>query len=175
MLAWQIKNDGLVDIINNLTIKGQNVEDLMKGIGEILANSTKERFQKAEAPDGTPWVPNSETTLSAYLSKHKSNFTQSGDLSKSGRRRLGNKKPLQGETRALSTTIAWQLVGSVLYIGSPVVYAATQQLGAKKGAFGIYNNRPTPWGDIPARPYLGISDDDEIAIIDFLQEYYSTR
>ena len=65
-------------------------------------------------------------------------------------------------------------------VGTNLVYAATQQYGAKKGAFGSVKtslpNRsfdvPIPWGDIPARPFLGVSSEAErnikSAVLDFL-------
>lgn len=51
-------------------------------------------------------------------------------------------------------------------------YAATQQFGAKKGEFrSTKNGAPVPWGDIPARPFLGISADDEDKIIEIIQSH----
>ena len=50
--------------------------------------------------------------------------------------------------------------------GSPMVYAAAMQFGAAQGAFGrTRRNGPIPWGNIPARPFLGISADDETNIL----------
>jgi len=50
--------------------------------------------------------------------------------------------------------------------------AATQQFGAAKGAFGRTKfNGPIPWGNIPARPFLGISEEDESNLVDMLREY----
>jgi phage gpG-like protein len=50
-----------------------------------------------------------------------------------------------------------------------MVYAAAQQFGMKKGYAGRNSKgRPIPWGDIPARPFLGISDYDKATILDFI-------
>lgn len=53
-------------------------------------------------------------------------------------------------------------------------YAAAQQFGMKKGYAGA-NKRgsPIPWGDIPARPFLGISDHDRGMILDEISDYLS--
>ncbi len=54
-------------------------------------------------------------------------------------------------------------------IGSPSIYAGTHQFGAAKGAFGSTSKgAPIPWGDIPARPFLGLSDADEADIRDLI-------
>ena len=41
-----------------------------------------------------------------------------------------------------------------------------QQFGAKRGQFGA-----APWGDIPARPFLGASDDDQANIVRLVRSY----
>jgi len=50
-------------------------------------------------------------------------------------------------------------------IGSPMEYAAMQQFGGTKAEF------PNLWGDIPARPFLGISSQDENEILTILRNY----
>ena len=61
-----------------------------------------------------------------------------------------------------------------------VPYAAVHQFGARKGSFGSYsdtdkNGHPfagvSPWGDIPARPFIGLSADNEEDIRQTLIEY----
>ena len=134
-------------------------------IGEELTESTKRRFSTSTAPDGTPWAPNSTaTTLPSYLCSAKSNFKKDGTLSKRGQTRQANKRPLVA-SGILAHTITWQLVPEGVEIGSPKIYAGTHQFGAKQGQYGRdRRNHPIPWGDIPARPFLGLSADDESAI-----------
>lgn len=82
--------------------------------------------------------------------------------------------------------------------GTNLVYATTHQFGAKKGAFGSYVQEaaiggrraiadesqlaraaisgsvrqvPIPWGDIPARPFLGVSDETSTQIIDAISDF----
>jgi phage virion morphogenesis protein len=113
-------------------------ESLLKAIGEDLSESTKQRFGTGIAPDGSKWAPNRPATLAKYAG--------------------GGKKPLIGQTRHLSTEInyalrkggsAWELIW-----GSPKEQAAMMQFGGKKSQFRHL------WGDIPARPFLGISAAD---------------
>jgi phage gpG-like protein len=61
-------------------------------------------------------------------------------------------------------------------VGSSLEYAAVQQLGARRGQFGrTRRGAPIPWGDIPARPYLGISQADSSAILDIISQYLGAR
>lgn len=73
----------------------------------------------------------------------------------------------------LSTDInARPVSNSSIEIGSPAEYAPMHQFGAKKGAFGRTNRgAPIPWDEIPARPFLGISDEDNDMIRDVLLDF----
>lgn len=120
-------------------------------IGEALLNSTRERFRSQTAPDGSPWAALSPD----YRQRKKKNkdkiLTLSGDL-----RGLLNYQAGPREVR----------------IGTPLIYGETHQFGASKGAFGV-NKRgsPIPWGNIPARPFLGLSSEDETELLDILQDH----
>ena len=53
-----------------------------------------------------------------------------------------------------------------------MIYAAVHQFGAKKGQFGTAKNGSSiPCGDIPARPFIGVSDADESRIVEMLSEW----
>ena len=50
-------------------------------------------------------------------------------------------------------------------VGSTRIYAGAHQFGARRGACGTNKKgAPIPWGDIPARPFLGVSDADKKTI-----------
>ena len=56
--------------------------------------------------------------------------------------------------------------------GSNLVYAPTHQFGAEKGDFGSTSKkRPIPFGDIPARPFLGISEATTEEILDAIRDH----
>ena len=55
-------------------------------------------------------------------------------------------------------------------VGSNMEYSGVMQFGAARGAFGHSNGRPVPWGNIPARPFLGLSDQDQRNILDMVDE-----
>ena len=57
-------------------------------------------------------------------------------------------------------------------IGTNKIYAAVMQFGAAKGAFGTdAGGSSIPWGAIPARPFLGISDQDRTNIAATVDEW----
>lgn len=130
--------------INNLLAASVDLTPLMRSIGEHLLTTTRERFVDQKGPDGVPWAPLSESTKRRNVDKI---LTESGIL--------------QGQ-------LAYQARSDQVEVGSPTIYAGTHQFGASKGAFGSTSGgSPIPWGDIPARPFLGLStdDEDEIAAI----------
>lgn len=151
-----------LDYLGGMAERAANLAPVLKEIGVDLVESTQKRFSTATAPDGAPWAPKSAVTLMNY-SRYFAGVS---------------KKPLTGPTKALQTTINFVVNGpSSVSIGSPMVYAATMQYGAQQGEFGlgVYKTRngafPIPWGDIPARPFLGLSDDDHANVIKLVRSY----
>lgn len=177
MITIQVNDKQVLDVLAALTRRTQDLRPALREIGEDIAESTKRRFASATAPDGTPWEANSASTLIMFgnsLLGHRNKkgersyaYSKAGGvLSSKGMDRLVNKKPLTGETKALQRGINYQVNGtSSVSIGSPMVYAAMQQFGGTKAQF------PHLWGDIPARPFLGLSDPDKTNILEIVGSY----
>lgn len=112
-------------------------EPLLTDIGEALLLSVDERFERREAPDGTPWEPVSD----AYAKRKAAGRAtkRSGAVTDPG-----NVLEL---TRDLRRLTRYQVDGESLLIGSDREYAATHQFGDEKRG-------------IPARPIYGLSDED---------------
>ena len=137
--------------LDRLVKAGADLTPAMKEIGETLINSTRQRFFDHEAPDGTPWAPLTETTR---------------------RRKTRNVNKILTEEGTLRGGIAYQAGADSVLVGSPDVRAGTHQFGAAEGAFGtMANGAPIPWGDIPARPFLGLSDEDRSEIVAILLDH----
>jgi len=143
MMRIEVNHADVQAALNKLLDAVASLEPVFRDIGEYLTDSTKQRFVDGKAPDGTAWKANRKSTLA---------------------RKKGN-KPLIGENKRLSNELHYALFGNGLEFGSSMEYAAVQQFGATKGDFGkTKRGSPIPWGNIPARPFLGISDDDRDAI-----------
>lgn len=57
-------------------------------------------------------------------------------------------------------------------MGSGLIYAGTHQFGAQKGSYGSTSKgQPIPFGDIPAREFLGLSYADREEIESTVSDY----
>lgn len=149
---YQLVAQGLEEVSRRL----DDMTPIHKSIGEHVVEITKDRFKKGIDPDGNAWTPKKQATIDRYKER--------GD---------GNRPdPLIGPSKRLSSEIAQYADAQGVEIGSALEYSAVMQNGAKQGAFGRdKRNHPLPWGDIPARVWLGLSDEDEAAIIDIADEH----
>lgn len=160
--------------LNRLIAAVEDPTPAFKGIGETLLGSTKRRFDTETAPDGSHWAPNADLTLMRFLNARGSNWTKGGGLSAKGMARLGSKKILQGHSGDLRNELFWNAGSDYVFLGSPMPYAATQHFGAHQGQFGSDSrNHPLPWGDIPARPIFGVSEEDKGDILGILNDHYA--
>jgi phage virion morphogenesis protein len=166
MIEIKVDNKNVIAAIERLAKATANLRPALLAIGEDLVVSTKKRFETSTAPDGTRWTPNSQSTYLQHLGSAKSNHRKDGRINSRGAAKVMGKRPLIG-IGTLSQQIYSNVDGNGLQVGSTMEYAAMQQFGGKKSMF------PHLWGDIPARPFLGISDADEQNIISVVNNYLS--
>ncbi|MFN7004093.1 MAG: phage virion morphogenesis protein [Roseinatronobacter sp.] len=150
MIEWDVKVDDsqIATLFDQLRERLGDMTPVMQDIGELMITSTKQRFVAGQGPDGTAWEPKSDATIAAYTAR--------GDTP--------DFRPLFGPSKRLSNEISYRVGpdGTSVEWGSSLIYAAVQQFGAAKGAFGEdARGSSIPWGNIPARPFLGLSSDDE--------------
>jgi phage virion morphogenesis protein len=164
MITVQINEDEITQALDRVARALTDMTPLMQDIGELMLDSTRENFKDGTDPDGTPWAPKSAATLDAYRRRGDGQPT----------------RPLIGPTRTLSTTINAEPSADRVAWGSNVIQAAVMQFGAQAGEFGARIGRDKngrdfmmsiPWGDIPARPYLGVGQTDIDAIVATVEEY----
>lgn len=118
-----------------LIIGGADARPLFTEIGSALEGSTRQRFQDKESPDGIPWIELRPATQAAK--RGPGILVERGDL---------------------LASVAFEAGPDfVQIIAGPTAYAAVHQFGGSEGmAPGA--------AAIPARPYLGVSDEDETEI-----------
>jgi len=164
MISVEFDDAEVLGVLQELAQRGEDLQPALRDLGEYLIDSTKERFRAGKGPDGAPWARNSPVTITRLASRY-------GKKTAAGV--AAGKKPLIGESKSLSTQIHARVGSAEVAAGSATEYAAVQQFGARKGAFGATaSGVPLPWGDIPARPFLGISDADKTAILDIVQAHF---
>ena len=113
--------------------RAKDTRELMKNISIDMKNKITRRFQASKDPDGKMWEYNTITTIERKDSDKVG--TDTGRL----RNSMTNKN-----TRTSASA------------GTNVVYARTFNYGAKKGQYGkTRRNTLIPWGDIPARRFIG--------------------
>ena len=144
MLAISIEGlDAVVSGLDGMLLRSGNLRPLLLEIGEDLTHSTKNRFITTTAPDGSQWKENSDVTLA-----HKSGTT-----------------PLT-DGGFLADSIEPVMIGNdTVQVAPDKEYAAMMQFGGTKAQF------PDLWGDIPARPYIGFSAEDEQTILASVVNY----
>lgn len=156
MLRIELKDDEISAALARIAAAMTDMTPVMQDIGEALVISTQDRFTESVSPDGTAFAPRSPTTLDAYKAR--------GDVV--------DFRPLIGPSKALSGTIFPHAGADFVEVGSGREYAAVMQFGAAKGAFGrTKRGAPIPWGNIPARPFLGLSEQDRLNIVDVVEEW----
>lgn len=137
--------------------KLKNLRPLLSEIGEIVRTSVMRNFEEQRSPEGVSWRPSKRAATEG-----------------------GQTLILHG---ILRNSIHVQVTGDTVEVGTPVKYGVTHQFGAKAGEFGnilavvrshirtsikgkeykvkAHTRRMLiPWGDIPARPWLGVRDED---------------
>jgi phage virion morphogenesis protein len=127
--------------LDRLIRAGVSLVTPMRNIAEELLNSTQDRFDLQQSPDGVPWAPLSEK----YLKSKRKRESDGADAI------LVLEKHLRGE-------LAYNSGDDWMEITAPRVYAATHQFGDDSR-------------NIEARPFLGISDDDMSTIHGILAAY----
>lgn len=140
-LSYKINDANVVAALERMEALGADPSPVFEDFGEYWLNSHQERWADAKDPvTGESWAPLSEA--------YKARKTKNADRILVWRGQLRD-------------TLNYQVDGASLGLGTPSIYGATQMFGAPKGSFGTdKHGRPLPWGDIPARAYLGMSAAD---------------
>ena len=144
-VAVEFEVEGLVDVGRVLGRLSQlDLVELQDVAGGLLVSSAQRRIQEEKtSPEGVAWPAWSPAYAATRIPGVHS-------LLVGGHRPAG--EGVRSEGGHLQGSIEHHFAGDVVLIGSNLPYAAVHQFGSDDG------------GNIPARPYLGISADDRAAI-----------
>jgi len=146
--------------LQQLIDRAGDLRDALGEIGEIVTASTQARFGQGVDPSGSPWAPLAASTLAQ----------------KKGPGTLRESLHLQGSIR-------YQVEGEAVRIGTDVPYAAAHQFGTPARVIRPRNGKALAWPGaahpvkqvnhpgLPARPFLGLSTEDEDDILAMLADY----
>jgi phage virion morphogenesis protein len=129
--------------LNRLISKGQNLIPVFQDIGEMLLISHDQRFRDQVSPDGQPWEPLSPK-YQERKEKHQDTILTLNSI--------------------LSGQLSYAATNSDLFFGTNTEYGAIHQFGGSEGM------RPSN-AAIPARPWLGITDEDTQEIFEILGDF----
>ncbi|SDO04142.1 phage virion morphogenesis (putative tail completion) protein [Desulfonauticus submarinus] len=146
-----------------------NLKDALEDVGEYLLQRIALCFRFERDPKGNRWPDLRKTTK---------------------KNRRGESYHILRDSGRLKDSFTKEVSKNRVMVGTSVKYAKTHQFGAKKGQFGTveakvrehirnYKGREVkvrehtrkitiPWGDIPPRPFMGITEKDKKEIMDII-------
>ncbi|WP_304635532.1 phage virion morphogenesis protein [Pseudoalteromonas sp.] len=133
------------DVLTQLVKNLDNLSPALGNVGEHLMLTHRDHFDEQRSPDGDPWQ-----SLSPEYAKRKKK----------------NKDKVLRLNDILRDTLAYNIGSDSLEFGSNLEYAAIHQFG------GISDMSPR-LAAIPARPFLGLSTEDEQEVIEILGGFLS--
>ena len=148
MPALTLNDPRVIAYLEQLAAAGFLDKAVFTAIGEELLLSTDDRFKNQPDPEGRPWA-----SLNAEYAAWKRKFHGHDRILK-----------LRGYLR---DTLRYQATDASVAIGSNRIYSAIHQFGGQAGR----GHKAT----IPARPYLGVSDDDVAAILEIIEDAFAAR
>lgn len=125
----------------------EDPRELLDQIGGLVETQTRNRIaNEKKGPDGKKWEP---WSINYAKTRH------------------GNQSLLMGEGDLLDS-IQYSVTKDQVEIGSNLIYAATHQYGDKRRAFGHTSV------EIPARPYVGLSEGGTDEIMDVITDWFAS-
>ena len=131
------------DVLTQLVKNLDNLAPALGNVGEHLMLTHRDHFDEQRSPDGTPWQ-----ALSPDYAKRKKK----------------NKDKMLRLNDILRDTFAYNVGEESLEFGTNMEYGAIHQ-------FGGTSDMISRLAAIPARPFLGLSQDDEKEVIEILSDF----
>lgn len=163
----EIDDEQALRALQRAAAAGRDLSPLMRDIAGVIEDAIDRAFQTQSDPEtGEPWAPLAESTK---------------------KKRSGSEPfAILQDSSSLVQSVGSDFDATSAEAGVAEIYGVTHQFGADKGEFGTAQGAytfdgesvrprdiPIPWGDIPARRFLGLGDDDQIEILDFVSVYFS--
>lgn len=141
MIRIEIDDREVRRALEELRRRASNMTQAMHSIGQALADGSRERILGGRDWAGQQFAPNSTATLA---------------------RKKGD-KPLIDSKSFVRSRLHYEAGQDNVLVGSSAVQSAVLQFGARQGQFGATRRGgKIPWGDIPARRYLPITEDGSL-------------
>ncbi|WP_022946971.1 phage virion morphogenesis protein [Methylohalobius crimeensis] len=159
MIHIEVDDHEVMDALNQLISQLDDLTPAMKDVSGELEKIATTAFEEQASPAGIPWPDLSDVT--------KEQRAESGHWP-------GDILKVTGD---LASSIQSDYGPDFAVASTNAPHAATHQFGAKQGQFGrgTFKTRegsvPIPWGDIPPRPFLGLSDEGKEEILNIFTQF----
>ncbi len=151
-LTINIESRAVMDVLNELIARGQDMEPVLHAIGAALENRARARFETKTDPAGSPWAPWQPSTRARY---DKADTVKGKGVVRSG-------SLLQREGHMLGG-LSYQVDGGSLLIGFDRDYAEFHETGTKHmERRGMLANEDGTLGE-----------GDEQAVLELVQGYFA--
>lgn len=141
MIKIEIDDRQVREALAALQRRVADMTPAMHAIGQALMEGSREKILAGRDWTGEAFAPNSPATLA---------------------RKKGS-KPLIDSKSFVTSRLHYEAGRDSVAVGSSAVQAAVLQFGARRGQFGsTRRGGKIPWGDIPARRYLPVTEDGRL-------------
>lgn len=144
-MVWtrvKIEQGKISERLSNLLLTDAKRAQMLDQIGEASVREIKMHFINQKSPEGVRWK------VSKRAEKDPS-------------------RPTMLHTLKLLNSITYKRSSGAVEAGTDDIRAGTLNFGAKKGQYG----NGVPFGDIPARKFIGVSSQNEIRVRDIVNSF----
>jgi len=153
-MVWtrvRVDEGGLRARLSNLLLSDVERIKMLDQVGEASVREVKQHFINQKSPEGVPWKP-------------------------SKRALADPSRPTLLHTLKLLNSITYVNFGGQVEIGTPDIRAGTLNFGARRGQYGaMRNGTPIPFGNIPARKFIGVSPKNVAQVRDIVNGFLRSR
>ena len=151
-LRVKFDDGGVQQLLSTLANRAADNSGILRKVATIYLASTEKRFETSTAPSGRSWKRNSKATTQLKLKGMKGRSPAI----------LGAKPGVW--TGKLASSMKYRIVGDYLTIFTDIPYAPFFSRGHK----GV-----KPWGNTPARPFLGQSRNADSQVVAMLNRHFA--
>lgn len=139
--------------LDNLIKRVENTGPVMREVADVLADASERAFRdEADPVTGALWDPLSAVTIALRPQRAGGQILQDSGI--------------------MAASIVTDYGENFAAIGTNHPAAPTHFFGARQGQYGkTSRGGPIPWGDIPARRFMGVGPTDEEDILDIASRH----
>lgn len=151
-----IESEEVLQAYQELLQRSLDLTPVNRAIAGVMADATERAFRDQKDPaTGEAWAPLADSTAESKVNGS-----------------IRGKTPILTVSGILGLSYrpSWGKDFAMLATGD--IRAATHHFGAERGSFGSTGRgSPIPFGDIPARPHVGLGSDDNEEIIGIISHH----